>query len=514
MTALPPVTEINPSDRSTAEKIWRAMGNSAPAWGIILIGVLDRVYRFMQPRGVMHSESVLDYNILTRGFWGLLKPLESDQASPVGFLWMQKCATLCFGANEQAMRVVPLLAGIVALPLFYRLARSLLSAQGAVIALAFLAFSEHAVYYSVEGKQYSTDVLWTIVAVMVALCATTRAGIIRLGIVGIVLIWFSHPMLFVLGGIGLALAWEHWRRKDWELLQTDLAAGAGWVASFGINYWCISRFYTSSSYLTEYWENQNAFAPLLPRNAEQWLWYPRMLRTAFEFPVGVAPEGNAHFSWILWVAAAVFCVGCLLLAFRNGRVFRTIVGTLVLALLASGLHRYPFGDRLILFAMPLFILPLAVGIESFSPIPVRLGLMGIFFVYPVYMQVKYTIHRPVWYDVKPAIAYVKANWKDGDALYLPWGSDVLGRYYLETQPGLGIAGARPISGVWKEDAGAREGAYEEDLRPLFGKPRVWIVFSMDPLHERGVYEKILLGHGKMIDHYDYQGGAAELYDLR
>src|SRR5580658_6967164 len=201
-------------EKETRSAGWRGLEHWGIAWVVILVGSLVRVWRFMQPRGVMHSESVLDFNILTRGFGGLFRPLESDQASPVGFLLIQKTATILFGPNERAMRVTPLVAGILALPLFYRLGKSLLSPVGVLLAISLLAFSEHAVYYSVEGKQYSTDVLWTIVALTLALRATTRPGLVRLGIVGTILIWFSHPILFVLGGIGFALVWEHWRRKE------------------------------------------------------------------------------------------------------------------------------------------------------------------------------------------------------------------------------------------------------------------------------------------------------------
>ena len=382
------------------------------------------------------------------------------------------------------------------------------------MALAFLAFSEPAVRYSFEGKQYSTDVLWTIVVMILALGIQSRRGLIRLGVVGTMLIWFSHPILFVLGGVGFALPWEYLFAKQWPMLKAILIAGAAWLISFGINYVAISRFYTSSAYLTDYWENQNSFAPLVPHSAEQLVWYPKTLRTAFEFPVAVAPGGNPHFSWILWLAAAMFVVGCAILLFRQSRLFRLIFGALVLTLFASGLHRYPFGDRLILFALPLFILPLVMAIVSTPTIPARLVLTIVFFIYPVYLETKYSIHRPIWYDVKPAIAYVKSNWQPGDALYLPWGSDVLGRYYLDTQPGLAIPGSQPVSGVWKDDSAARTPAYTQDLEQFFGKPRVWIVFSMDPLRERPIYEQILASHGKLIDSHDYTGGAAELYDLR
>jgi uncharacterized membrane protein len=489
------------------------MARPTTAWWVIAVGTLLRVYRFAQERGVMHSEAVLSFNILTRNFAGLFRPLESDQASPVGFLLMQKCSTLLFGGSEHALRLGPLLAGVAALPLFYRLAKSLLSQEAALLAIGFFALAEPLVRYSTEGKQYSTDVLWTIVIILLALRAATKRDLIRLGIVGAILVWFSHPILFVLGGVGFSLAWEHVRRKQWPLLKTDLAIGSAWLASFAINYFTISHAYTASAYLTDYWDNQNAFAPLLPRTAHEWMWYPQTLALAFEFPVGVAPGGNPKAAWILWVAAGAFVVGCVAMLLRRRRALRLIAATLILALAASGLHKYPFGDRLILFAAPLLIIPLALAIDLLPGLPLRVIALAMFFIYPVYLQAKYTIHRPVWYDVKPAMAYVKSQWQTGDALYLPWESDVLGRYYLTTQRDFAIPDAHPVRRELIPDAAVRAEAYAQDLRPLQGKPRVWIVFSMDPLHERSLYEQILSQHGHLIDTHDYPGGAAELYDL-
>jgi uncharacterized membrane protein len=515
------------SPQNLPAKIWHSLQRPALAWLVIAIGTFLRIYRFLQPRGVMHDEAVLNYNILTRNFAALFRPLESNQASPVGFLLLQKSATILFGNSEEALRTVPLIAGIIALPLFYRLAKKLLTPQAALLAVAFLALCEPAIFFSVDAKQYSTDVLWTILIFSMSLPAfsspctqgedkgegSPRDRQIPLLITGTVLIWFSHPILFVLGAIGLSLAWQHLRAKQWPLLKLDLATGAAWLASFAINYFTISRHYTASAYLTDYWQTQNSFAPL-PTSLHNLLWYPQALRDAFEFPVAIAPAGNPHFAWILWLAAACFLIGILIFSLRRPAPARIILGTLLLTLIASALHRYPFGDRLLLFALPLFILPLALSIDALAYNPLRLLLTATFFIYPLYLQIKYTLHPPLTYDVKPAIAYVKSNWQPSDALYLPWGSDVLGRYYLNTQPALAIPDAHPIRGIWTTIPQDRPTAYAQDLTQLFGKPRVWIVFSMDPLDERPLYEQILAAHGKLLDRHDYPGGGAELYDLR
>jgi hypothetical protein len=461
----------------------------------------------------MHSEAQLSYNILTKSFLQLLKPLDiGDQAAPVGFLMLQKLATVIFGGGEYAIRLVPFLAAIIALPIFWHLIRKILPRPAALLGLGWFVLCEQLLRYGAEGKQYSSDVLCTLIILSLALRAKNRADIIRLAIVGTILIWFSHPILFVLGGIGVALVQDHLVEHNEPLLRIDILAGFFWIGSFALNYTLITRHYASSEYLTNYWAEQRAFAPI-PRSAQALLWYPKTVASAFTFPVAIAPGDKPMFSWIAWLAAALFAIGCLILYFRQRRILTALVIALVLCAVASAARKYPFGERLLLFSTPLWILPLAAAVGS-VPVKPRWVLIPILFVYPVYLQAKYALHPPLLYDVKPPMAYVKSNWQTGDTLYLPWGSDVLARYYLDTQPPYAIPDAKPISGIWEENPADQQKRYADDLSQLQGKSRVWIVFSMDGKSEQPMFESILNQRGRLVQQYQGPGGSADLYDLR
>jgi len=493
----------------------RVADHPATPWVLVVIGFCLRLRRYLQVRGVMHDEALLAFNVLTKNARQLLHPLAlGNQVSPVGFVLAQKAVTTLLGGGEWVLRLIPFLAAIAALPLFFALARKILPRPAALLALAWFALAEPLVRYAAEGKQYSTDVLCTIVVMLLAVSAGGVADVLILAVAGAVLIWFSHPIVFVLGGIGLGLGFAHLRRKDRRALAADAAMIVLWLASFAANYFLITRHYAQNHYLNQWWSEQNAFAPVLIRSASQLLWYPKALAGAFEYPVGLAPALNPKAAWIAWVAAGGFLVGCGLLVFRAGRALATVAGALLLCLLASALHKYPFSDRLLLFAMPLLVIPLALAVGSIPRLAPRIALVAILFVYPVYLQAKYALHPPVWYDLKPALRYVQAHWHSGDALYLHWGSDALGHYYLSTQPRCAIADAQPITGVFEPEAGYRQAHYAQDLLSLAGRPRAWIVFSMDPHHERAIFEQILENRGRRLDVYVYPGGAAELYDLR
>jgi hypothetical protein len=500
-------------DSQTRPKLRRLLESPALPWLLIALGFALRLRRYLQIRGVMHSEAQLSYNILTKSFWQLLKPLDiGDQAAPVGFLMLQKTSTVFLGGGEYAIRLVPFLAAVIALPIFWNLIRKILPGPAAQWGLGWFVLCEQLLRYGAEGKQYSSDVLCTLIVLSLALRANNRAGIILLAIVGTILIWFSHPILFVLGGVGIALVFDHLRDRNWRLLCDDFIAGFCWIGSFALNFLLITRYYASSQYLTDYWANQHAFAPI-PRSLATLLWYPKAVATAFTFPVAIAPGDKPMFSWISWLAAGLFPIGCVILFVRQRRMLIALATALLFCAIASGLHKYPFGERLLLFSTPLWILPLAAAVGAIPEKP-RWILIPILFVYPVYLQAKYAIHPPLLYDVKPPMAYVKSHWQTGDTLYLPWGSDVLARYYLDTQPEYAIPDAHPISGVWQENPSLQQKSYADDLSQLNGKSRVWIVFSMDGKSEQPMFESILNQRGRIVEQYCGAGGSADLYDLR
>src|SRR5918999_1855822 len=63
------------------------------------------------------------------------------------------------GESEYSLRLVPFLAGVIALILFRQLAVRALPGLGGLVAVALFAVGEPLVYWSAEAKQYSLDVL-------------------------------------------------------------------------------------------------------------------------------------------------------------------------------------------------------------------------------------------------------------------------------------------------------------------------------------------------------------------
>jgi len=97
------------------------------AWGLIALGAALRVRQYAANRSLWLDEAMLALNFVHRSLPGLLRPLESDQAAPLGFLVVEKLLE-SIANRDYVLRLFPLVAGCVSLYLLYRLARQCVAA--------------------------------------------------------------------------------------------------------------------------------------------------------------------------------------------------------------------------------------------------------------------------------------------------------------------------------------------------------------------------------------------------
>src|SRR5512139_456910 len=88
---------------------------------LFLAGILLRLRQYLTGRSLWMDEAMLALNIVNRSFGELLKPLDYDQGAPLGFLMVEKLFNLLLGRSEYALRLFPLLVGILSIWLFYLL---------------------------------------------------------------------------------------------------------------------------------------------------------------------------------------------------------------------------------------------------------------------------------------------------------------------------------------------------------------------------------------------------------
>ena len=159
-------------DRSTIRPR-RAVVGPPPPWvvpGIVALGLGCRIIQYGWNLSFWGDEASIVLNVRGKTAAQLLGPLDFQQAAPPLFLLAERGLFRLLGGSELSMRLLPILAGCLAILLFASVARRLLSPWSAAIAVALFCCSERLTFHHVEVKQYGTDVF---IAVALAWIVTT-----------------------------------------------------------------------------------------------------------------------------------------------------------------------------------------------------------------------------------------------------------------------------------------------------------------------------------------------------
>ncbi|MDX6407719.1 MAG: hypothetical protein QOE13_790, partial [Gaiellaceae bacterium] len=189
-------------------------------WTIVAIGVLIRLVRYAADRSLWLDEAYLALNLKGRSYGDLIGTLDFNQAAPPLFLFIEKAVMGVFGDSEYALRLFPFAAAIGSMVLAYPVARRYLSPRAVPVALLFFAVLEPFAFFGAEVKQYSSDILVTLVLLYLcarAVDAETRAfprWIAAIAVAGIVGVSLSYPSAFVLAGVACAVLYSAIMRRD------------------------------------------------------------------------------------------------------------------------------------------------------------------------------------------------------------------------------------------------------------------------------------------------------------
>jgi hypothetical protein len=488
------------------------------AWALVAAGLVFRLVRYAANRSLWLDEAYLAESILTYSARQLATAeLLHWQAAPVGFLLLEKFAVTLFGTSEYALRLVPLLAGLASVPLFYGVARRSLPPAGGLVALALFASVEPLVYYAAEVKQYGVDVAVGLLVLWLALRLAARpAGVARLA--GLALcggagVFLSHPSVFVLGAAGLALLGSLVARGLRGPAVRLCVVGCAWAGLIAVNYVVFLRPLTRHPGLQAYWS-----AGYVPRDLGAVPWLGRALHGLF---------GDYGTMWLPLPDVAVLAavLGVAWLWRRDRRLLALLALPVALALAAAALHRFPFSGRLVLFLVPGMILLVAAGVQAVVD-AVRGGTRLVPAVL-VLLLVGPSAGRAVFYaavppgreEMKAALAHVRDHRLPGDAVYVFHASQVPFRYHRDRYgrgpDGFGLAGVETVFGG---TVASTEQALSDDLAPLRGRGRVWVLLThtaaLGGPDETAIVPAILDRWGTRLDAFSAPGARLMLYDLR
>jgi hypothetical protein len=183
---------------------------------LLLVGIVCRLVRYLVAPPLWCDEVFVSLNFVNGDFRRLAGPLQCSQIAPILFLWAEMAAYRLLGSSEWALRLVPLLAGLTALPLFWHLARTVLPSRAAMLATGTLAVSRWPMAMSNLVKPYSLDLLLSLALTTLAVHWLRQPERLRylvaLAVLAPLALFASYPAVLVAGAIGLLLLGEVGRR--------------------------------------------------------------------------------------------------------------------------------------------------------------------------------------------------------------------------------------------------------------------------------------------------------------
>jgi hypothetical protein len=484
------------------------------SWAVVAVGVALRLIRYFANRSLWLDESFLAESLLTYSFKQLAtEPLANWQAAPLGFLWLEKLAVVLLGTSEYALRLVPLIAGVVSVPLFRALALRCLPAVGALVALTLFATVEPLVYYSSEVKQYGIDVTMTLAVALAATYVSERHEghwrVTTLALMGGLALFLSHPAVFILPAVLIDLFAAVYR-ADPKNRAAFVALAAYSLLQFALDYGLLLRPLTKHEGLHAYWA-----AAYMPHDWAAVPWLGHSIQ-------GIFTDYGTMWMPLADVAMLAAAGGILWLLLKDRRVLTLLLLPIAFALAAAMLNRFPFSGRLILFTVPLAILLIAAGVQAlvnalkpghwFVGVAVLLWLVAPTMGRAIY----FAIRPPGREEIKPVLAYVRDHRQANDVIYTLNLSQVPFHYYLD---GFGVGpdrfGLRDMRWVIGGRIDTSEANFANEFEPLRGTPRLWILLTHfgGPPDEGVVIPAVLDRMGRKLDESSARGARVLLYDL-
>jgi hypothetical protein len=481
--------------------------------GICLLGIILRIYFYVINRSLWLDEAMLALNIINRSFLELFKPLDYNQGAPIGFLILQKLFASIFGTRDYIFRLIPLVSGILSIYLIYKVSKKIGRQISPYICLVLFVLSPRLIYYSSELKQYSTDVLATLLLLFFVLNCLDKnckpQSLITLGIIGLITLWFSHPSIFVYTGILIALGLTFAIRKDMYLLYWLVGIGIASGINFALIYFINLRFLASNNILIAYWSG--SYAPLPPWSNLNWYLKAAIgiLRDPTTLPISL-------------ITIVILILGTISIGLRRWQILLVILCPFLLTLLASALQKYPFSGRLLLFLIPLLLLLVADGVEQtrFLLLKVNRPLaelltasLVIFFLYqPIITSYKNLLSPPLGENIKPIMSQIQNNYQKTDLIYVYYGAQPAFEFYARQ---FGLSNKDYLVGVWSRN---EPSLYLKDIQNFIGNSRVWFVFSHNCSWCKVNEEEYILHYlnevGSERDVFFAEGASLYLYDLR
>lgn len=490
---------------------------------VIALGIYLRINQYLLNRSLWLDECFFAFSIFDNDGLNNLHLQKYNQFSPLIFIFIEKFITTIFGHSEYALRLFPLICGILSIILFYKLLKKFYNGFALIIPLFLFSFSSQLIYFSSETKQYSSDVLTTIILILIGLKFqdknTSQKTKKLITALSVFCIFFSITSVFTLTATTIYFFIEYFISNKKPNIKEIIIFTFSWVSSFTayIIYWNDTIFPQNTS-LHRFWQYgyiSEKFSAL------------QILKDAFNY------IELQDFNFDLWI----IIIGIVSLLIRKKSLGMYLILPIVFLTISSFLKFYPASQRLILFSIPIVFLILGECIDfitSSKIIAMKIWgiiLVLIFSLLQIDTYISSLRQNMTKENIKYCLGYINKNKHPEDIIFLQHFSQYAFKYYAKDY---GFNDDYPLISNWSHPKISKDfynykrwytksnynkifiskpskfttmdrRKIDYELKMLKGQDRVWILFSHDALYYSERFKSHLNRYGKQLDFISIPG---------
>lgn len=473
---------------------------------ILALAVFIRVYA-LDSRSLWVDELSVAHTV-SRG--SLKEVMSLLGANPVLFAIVLHYVGNLLGESEFTFRLLPSFFGVGSVLLIYVVARRFISEKAALLTLILFSFSPRLVYYAKELKQYSGEVFFALLLVLLTERIIHRdswRNWILFTVLASLSAGFCHATFFIIPGLSLVLLY-------YVVIVRKGKAWLPWLVSNAIigSILFLLLSFTIAGEIPDKW-GWVGFLPDITSLTNFLLWLAKshveILGYIFDLEIlGTVRWPNS------WLALVFIAIGLADLVKKNYKRFLIyLLAPFPLMFIASWLHRYPYGGgRIILFTSPMLFIAFGQGLfRSMGVLYEKKYFLAVLVVVIVVsLPPVCAIHRglmPFRPGAEIVVRYLEKNLKPEDRIYVYCrGIPVFGRYYQGSYENV------VLGKMHRHDP---DKYLDEIDKIIQDNPRLWSFFSR---RWWGRDERVLLWHyldkrGTFLKSVERPGTSLLLYQI-
>lgn len=307
---------------------------------------------YLYDRSLIIDEANLARNIIEKDYIDFFSSLDYEQYAPPLFLCVEKLIVQLFGVSSLSLRFIPFLASIFSIVLFYKIIKEYIPSTFRFFPLIVFSLGLLVARYGTELKQYSTDVLiilgYLYAYLKYPINFKSYKNVFLWTISGVILIWASMPVIFILAAIGIStLVSDRGNLMSHFYFYSIITIL--WISSFALYYYQILQFDTSVDLLVEFHKNY-----FLSYN--DWLGNFKIIQNLLNKIFGFTILTQL-FIWI----GILFSISTLK-KYKDLGLF--ILFLFLVTFIASFISKFTLIPRVALFLVPVIILCVSIGLSN------------------------------------------------------------------------------------------------------------------------------------------------------